>query len=141
MAQAAQTQYAASLVNAARLRAQQDMMRPLPGQRHGMANTILGNKPVAKALHFKNAAARAKAQRKLNAIPAGTHLTQQEIHALLIPFLREVPVFRGVPTRYRREYRQYFARMDARAKKAATKENKDGKKSHPKTAPKARKKR
>lgn len=59
----------------------------------------IAEKPMATSLHFKNAAARAKAQIKMDEIvaghPKGYQISKKDLVQVLRPFVNKVPVYRG----------------------------------------------
>lgn len=58
----------------------------------------LSNKPISQAFHFKNAAARANAQRALEAAKVAAKdpkFNREQVARLLRPFTHRVPIYRG----------------------------------------------
>lgn len=80
-----------------RAAAAMSMEGKLPGwQRPSFSNVIISGTPVMVALHFKNAAARIKAGRVVEAIKlAGDKLTGRQVDTMLSPFVNRVPIYRG----------------------------------------------
>lgn len=69
----------------------------MPGWMHRKGTaSIVGNVPIGKVIHFKNAAARAKADKALTALKSkGGEISPEDLARVVAPHTHSVPLWRG----------------------------------------------